>query len=296
MKVQYKFLYKDKSGKVSEFSAPVNISESIDPDKMYDIFESYLKFFKIQGTPFQVASTEKGVPNFSFIEETQEKDRLIWARVSDDNDPEVSWVPAIVRNGKVLSAVGELSNPDSEEDIRDFDNCPIPGYTVQKIEQPKTPQTILGEIRLLLTPKNEFGVSRRTDVPYIGLYEFEDKGSYENNRNYLIDTFKSHIFGKYEASLISVAFTDVFPKNVIRKGIFGEAGIMDYKSEFFVIKFFYPSENIERELYYVPFLEEELISGKPNLSRVFEITGDIRINRITICNGTLKNKIVILGR
>ena len=71
---------------------------------------------------------------------------------------------------------------------------------------------------------------------------------------------------------------------------------MDYKTEFFVIKFFYPSENIERELYYVPFLREELISGKPNLSRVFEITGDIRINRITICNGTLKINIVILGK
>ena len=77
---------------------------------------------------------------YSFKKETKPSitEKLVWARVSDTNDTRMSWIPAIMRYGKVFSVFGELDNPDNPEDTRDFDDCPIPGYRVVRTDETKS--------------------------------------------------------------------------------------------------------------------------------------------------------------
>lgn len=61
-----------------------------------------------------------------------QKERMIWARVRDDEE-KTSWIPAFIdEKGRILSSIGELSDPESESDTREFDDCPIPGYKIIK--------------------------------------------------------------------------------------------------------------------------------------------------------------------
>lgn len=69
---------------------------------------------------------------FTPPQEEAPKERMIWARISDENEDRTAWVPALVRGEQVLSAVGELDSPDNPEDTREFIDCPIPGYRVVK--------------------------------------------------------------------------------------------------------------------------------------------------------------------
>lgn len=62
------------------------------------------------------------------------KERMIWARISDDNNNRLSWIPAIVKDGNVYSAIGELIGPDNDDDTREFDDCPIKGYKIIKLK------------------------------------------------------------------------------------------------------------------------------------------------------------------
>lgn len=61
------------------------------------------------------------------------KERMVWARISDRDDNRLSWIPAIVADGAIYSSIGELIDPDSKDDLREFDDCPIPEYKVVKI-------------------------------------------------------------------------------------------------------------------------------------------------------------------
>lgn len=74
-----------------------------------------------EGNLFQPDSEEK-IP----------EEKMIWARTSDENEDRTAWIPALVRGEQVLSAIGELDNPDNPEDTREFIDCPIPGYRVVK--------------------------------------------------------------------------------------------------------------------------------------------------------------------
>lgn len=58
------------------------------------------------------------------------KDKFVWVRTSDTNEVHTAWIPAIVRNGEVLSAIGELTSPDSENDTRDFKDSPFEEYVI----------------------------------------------------------------------------------------------------------------------------------------------------------------------
>lgn len=55
-----------------------------------------------------------------------------WIRVKDDAGL-FSWVPGLMwPDGKVKTIFGDMSDPESEDDTRDFDNCPFEGYTIIK--------------------------------------------------------------------------------------------------------------------------------------------------------------------
>ena len=64
-----------------------------------------------------------------------EEPKLVWVKVSDDKDERISWIPALKTENKVISVIGELENPDSPEDTREFTDCPIPGFNIFKDEE-----------------------------------------------------------------------------------------------------------------------------------------------------------------
>lgn len=98
----------------------ITLVYELDPQGMTDKeIEQYVK--TPEGNLFQPDSEEK-LP----------EEKMIWARISDENEDRTAWVPALVRGEQVLSAVGELDSPDNPEDTREFIDCPIPGYRVVK--------------------------------------------------------------------------------------------------------------------------------------------------------------------
>lgn len=98
----------------------VTLVHELNPQGMTDKeIEQYVK--TPEGNLFQPDSEEK-LP----------EEKMIWARISDENEDRTAWVPALVRGEQVLSAVGELDSPDNPEDTREFIDCPIPGYRVVK--------------------------------------------------------------------------------------------------------------------------------------------------------------------
>lgn len=55
-----------------------------------------------------------------------------WIRVKDDAGL-FSWVPGLMwPDGKVKTIFGDMSDPESEDDTREFDDCPFEGYTITK--------------------------------------------------------------------------------------------------------------------------------------------------------------------
>lgn len=98
----------------------ITLVHELDPQGMTDKeIEQYVK--TPEGNLFQSDSEEK-LP----------EEKMIWARISDENENRTAWVPALIRGEQVLSAVGELDSPDNPEDTREFIDCPIPGYRVVK--------------------------------------------------------------------------------------------------------------------------------------------------------------------
>lgn len=69
---------------------------------------------------------------FTPPQEEAPKERMVWARIIDDEE-KTSWIPAFIdEKGRILSSIGELSDPESENDTREFTDCPIPGYKIIK--------------------------------------------------------------------------------------------------------------------------------------------------------------------
>lgn len=58
-----------------------------------------------------------------------------WIRVKDDAGL-FSWVPGLMwPDGSVKTIFGEMKDPESEEDTREFDDCPFEGYKIVKEEK-----------------------------------------------------------------------------------------------------------------------------------------------------------------
>lgn len=58
---------------------------------------------------------------------------VVWVRVQDLSQSKgESYIPGYKQNGKIWSVLGELVNPDNEDDMLPFTQCPIEGYIVVK--------------------------------------------------------------------------------------------------------------------------------------------------------------------
>lgn len=58
-----------------------------------------------------------------------------WIRVKDDAGL-FSWVPGLMwPDGRVKTIFGDMKDPESEEDTREFDDCPFEGYRIVKEEE-----------------------------------------------------------------------------------------------------------------------------------------------------------------
>lgn len=66
--------------------------------------------------------------------ENKYKGNILWVKINDDEnaDEHLKWIPAIKMNDKIISAAGELINPDTPQDTRSFTDCPFPEFKIVK--------------------------------------------------------------------------------------------------------------------------------------------------------------------
>lgn len=124
------------------------------------------------------------------------EEKMIWARTSDENEDCTAWIPALVRGEQVLSAIGELDNPDTPEDTRDFDDCPIPGYRVVKESDP-TSDLCMARIAVLVTPVNSDDTKRKSFM-YINEFPIQKGLTDKEAERYLMKMAQNFMFGSYE--------------------------------------------------------------------------------------------------
>lgn len=129
-------------------------------------------------------------------EEKTPEEKMIWARTSDENEDRTAWIPALVRGEQVLSAIGELDNPDNPEDTRDFDDCPIPGYRVVKESDP-TSDLCMARIAVLVTPVNSDDTKRKSFM-YINEFPIQKGFTDKEAERYLMKMVQNFMFGEYE--------------------------------------------------------------------------------------------------
>lgn len=129
-------------------------------------------------------------------EEKASEEKMIWARTSDENEDRTAWIPALVRGKQVLSAIGELDNPDNPEDTRDFDDCPIPGYRVVKESDP-TSDLCMARIAVLVTPVNSDDTERKSFM-YINEFPIQKGLTDKEAERYLMKMVQNFMFGEYE--------------------------------------------------------------------------------------------------
>lgn len=128
-------------------------------------------------------------------EEKASEEKMIWARTSDENENRTAWIPALVRGKQVLSAIGELDNPDNPEDTRDFDDCPIPGYRVVKESDP-TSDLCMARIAVLVTPVNSDDTKRKSFM-YINEFPIQKGLTDKEAERYLMKMVQNFMFGSY---------------------------------------------------------------------------------------------------
>lgn len=129
-------------------------------------------------------------------EEKAPEEKMIWARTSDENEDRTAWIPALVRGKQVLSAIGELDNPDTPEDTRDFDDCPIPGYRIVKESDP-TSDLCMARIAVLVTPLNPDNTKRKSFM-YINEFPIQKGLTDKEAERYLMKMAQNFMFGEYE--------------------------------------------------------------------------------------------------
>lgn len=128
-------------------------------------------------------------------EEKASEEKMIWARTSDENEDRTAWIPALVRGKQVLSAIGELDDPDNPEDTRDFDDCPIPGYRVVKESDP-TSDLCMARIAVLVTPVNSDDTKRKSFM-YINEFPIQKGLTDKEAERYLMKMVQNFMFGSY---------------------------------------------------------------------------------------------------
>lgn len=162
----------------------ITLVHELDPQGMTDKeIEQYVK--TPEGNLFQPDSEEK-IP----------EEKMIWARTSDENEDRTAWIPALVRGEQVLSAIGELDNPDNPEDAREFDDCPIPGYRVVKESDP-TSDLCMARIAVLVTPVNSDDTKRKSFM-YINEFPIQKGLTDKEAERYLMKMVQNFMFGEYE--------------------------------------------------------------------------------------------------
>lgn len=133
---------------------------------------------------------------FAPSQEESPKERMIWAKVSDEQEARTAWIPALMHGKQVLSAIGEIDNPDSPEDTRDFDDCPIPGYRVVKESDP-TSDLCMARIAVLVTPVNSDDTKRKSFM-YINEFPIQKGFTDKEAERYLMKMAQNFMFGEYE--------------------------------------------------------------------------------------------------
>lgn len=214
MKVTYKFIFSDENDVVRSFYQEVDSSMSIDANKMFDLFKAHLTIMGVTGHPLHAVSQSSKFPDFCFEETSEtcdngcrnrphkypenkkpEPEKMIWARISDENENRTAWIPALVSGGKIYSAIGEINNPDSEEDTREFTDCPIPGYQISHTKITNKLKTGFCVVTCLIKPKD-------TKIrPFLYRKEFHVPSEKEPIE-YLKSLCSQFVIGDYDISIV----------------------------------------------------------------------------------------------
>lgn len=214
MKVTYKFIFSDENDVVRSFYQEVDASMSIDANKMFDLFKAHLTIMGVTGHPLHAVSQSSKFPDFCFEETSEtcdngcrncphkypenkkpEPEKMIWARISDENENRTAWIPALVSGGKIYSAIGEINNPDSEEDTREFTDCPIPGYQISQTKIANELKTGFCVVTCLVKPKD-------TKIrPFLYRKEFHVPSEKEPIE-YLKSLCSQFVIGDYDISIV----------------------------------------------------------------------------------------------
>lgn len=102
------------------------ISDAHGNTKGYQLVSLYLDE-KSSGLHYNEAPSQRKAP--------QEAPTPKWIRVKNDVGL-FSWVPGLMwPDGSVKTIFGDMKDPESEEDTRDFDDCPFEGYKIIKEEE-----------------------------------------------------------------------------------------------------------------------------------------------------------------
>lgn len=206
------YIYEGKFGKVGDFGRKMIQKSYILPapallsDKLIQDFKEAMNKepdgmgWELLGITFvhemdPQAMTDKELENFGvkgFEISKAEPDRMIWAKIHNDQKAETAWIPALVRNGKILSAMDELTEPESSEDTREFDDCPIPGYRVVKVADP-TSDLCMARIAVSVTRFKD-----KKTFMYINEFPIEKGLNDKEALRYLMRMVQNNFFGEYE--------------------------------------------------------------------------------------------------
>ena len=109
-------------------SAAVLIPEPLERDEINKLAEDLLVVKGLDKEGYKLAW-------YIFIpRDIIRKPKPVWVKVRDDGPEFLRWIPGLLYDrGTVLTAIGTLSNPDSEDDTREFSDIPFNGCEIRSV-------------------------------------------------------------------------------------------------------------------------------------------------------------------
>lgn len=314
MKVNYRFDYKrmnETGGNVYSVIIPVEVTPETDADSMYETILSFFKDQKIQGKPFYAHSMLEQFPSYCFTSTDEiltdgtykpDNGRRVWCRIEpiDETIPKgiTTWIPGIEQSdGTISSAIGLLSDPEFDDDIRPFDDCPFPGYTIQKIQKEKADSCpALCTVKAVVSYKNKrflYNVNVATDYKY----------SVVTQKEFLKNKIRKMIYGECSVGILQYEFFDAFYKE--KEFTYTDEYLNKFqtysdinKFEFFILHVLIKSNNvvklaIPKENGITPLRSLSLLSLESEISKVYK-NNWMKILEINELNGSIENVPVVL--
>ena len=113
---------------MTDDSAVIQIPAPLEIDEINKLAEDLLAIKGLDEEGYRLAW-------YTFIHrDVVRQPKPVWVKVRDDGPEFLRWIPGLLYDrGTVLTAMGTLSNPDSEDDTRDFSDIPFNGCEIRSV-------------------------------------------------------------------------------------------------------------------------------------------------------------------